>query len=228
MAGGELRVPDAGVTYTLYDNDGAPVAGHNNVAINPGAVTTYPLVLPGAANMLGGTDFESRTLTVNYAVGGAPYQFRESYRIGPFVHFVADPKFVRTLVGLAPVELPDEDLDLTMAYFLVAEDVDRDVLDEALAAGVSVSLWANRAIAWRSLIEIVPSLPLRALASEESKSASVSRFRTVSVAELTNQIFNGYIQALSEIRTVYSLPVPTVTLPTIFIVARDTDPITGV
>jgi hypothetical protein len=61
--------------------------------------------------------YEKRTLITKFSSGGIPYTVSMRYRLVPFLNLEIGPENVRKFVGVNPRELPDDEIDLTRAYF---------------------------------------------------------------------------------------------------------------
>ena len=61
--------------------------------------------------------YEKRTLITKFSSGGIPYTVSMRYRLVPFLNLEIGPENIRKFVGVNPRELPDDEIDLTRAYF---------------------------------------------------------------------------------------------------------------
>ena len=220
--GGEPVVPDlASVFYTIRDNVGAALAGHTDVAVVTTA-DTGEISVSAPANINGkALTFENRTISVKFKISGQTHFIDKAYRLVDRINMTVDAGSCRSLLGLAPNELPDEDLDLHMAYILTADNIGKAVLDAALIAGTSITHAANRAIACRAILEVISSLQLRALAQEKSQTASMSRLTKLDFNKIETWITQLYAKARLTVNgeTQGGLPLLALVTPT--------DPITG-
>lgn len=193
---GETVIPDIGsVSYTVRDNTGGAVAGQTDLSVSTTSDTTAISVLVPQAVNVKALAFEMRYITTTYLLNGQTEYVETTYRLVDRIPLAIDANSVRSLIGLQDNELPDSDIDLPMAYYLVANDVGRDVLDAALITGTSIAYSANRAIAARALLELLPSLQLRANASEKSQTASASRLTNIDFDKVTAWLGNIYSNA---------------------------------
>lgn len=196
--GDDLVVPDVGtVYYTVLNNAGVGISGLIN---QPVSTTTeqssVSIAIPQAANAKSLT-YENRTVSVKYQLSGQTHFITSVYRLIDLIPMTADAAGCRSLIGLADNELADVDLDVPMAYYLTADDVGKAALDAALIAGNKTTYAANRAIVARALIEVLPSLVLRANASEKSQTASAARLPNINFDKLAGWLTSIYSTAVT-------------------------------
>lgn len=221
----ETVVPDIGsVKYDLFDNSGAPLDAAVAVTTD-GTDTHIPIPILAAKNAkASGKDFEMRTLRVHWEDDGAPYITEIQYRIADFVPHSVSPLGVRSLLGLAKNELPDEDLDIYAAYVEVAEDIGSAALLTALTAGNSSTISANRAIAAKTLLNVLGSIEIRTMQEDKSNTAQLSRFSKIDFATVRawlQKLYDDAVDVVVPPSTTGSDAVLITTMPTI-------DSITGV
>jgi hypothetical protein len=221
---GENAVPDAGsVSYTLRDKAGASITSYVDLAVTTDENTTQISVAVPAAVNAKTLNFENRTVSVKFKVSGQTYFIDRSYRLVDRIPMSADANSCRSLLGLAANELPDDDLDLPMAYYLVTsdDDVSKSTFDNALSAGTKVQHAANRAIVCRALLEVLPSMQMRTLQSEKSQTSSASRFVTLDFKKIENWLQGLYAAAKATVSGTPQDSLPLLQL------ATPTDVITG-
>lgn len=193
--GADTVIPDLNtVTYTLYSNAG--VALHTDVAVVTTSDSTQIAIIVVAADNAIAGDFETRTLLINYKMNGGTRQQQVQYRLIPFIPLAVSCDDVRTLIGFSKKELPDSDLNIYTAYLSVVDDLGIDLVTPALVAKDITTLSLNRAIACRALIDILPSLQLRALQLSKSNTAEVSRFSKINFDDLADWLWELYLAAL--------------------------------
>lgn len=195
MFQGDYEIPDANsVTYTLRDNLGNAVPGYVDLPLTPAAgATSVSIVIPGSENTNAKT-FELRTVVVSYTVNGAGRAIPFTYRVINFVQMTATPDDVRRLLSVAANELPDSDIDLIEAYFLVANEVTPSVLTTALSAGDITTIAANKALAARAALEVIPTLQLRILQVEQSATDVAKRYSGVDFQAVRDYVASVYAQ----------------------------------
>jgi hypothetical protein len=77
------------------------------------------------------------------------------YRLVPFLNLEIGPENVRNFVGVNPRELPDDEIDLTRAYFDIETQVTQPVLELMLAGAPAERKSANNAILATVVIECI-------------------------------------------------------------------------
>lgn len=225
MAGLDYAAPDAGsVTYTLRDNAGAAIAGQTNVAV---AVTAganqWPITILAARNTVGGGMLlEKRTLEVSFTVGTQPYRYVANYRVTAHLPITVTEDDVRSVFGLSTTELPDEDIDLVVAYFDVDAALGAGILLAALTSGQRRAITADQAVTYRAAINLIASLPLRILQQESTGTNKYARFLTLDLDTLRRSVS----ALLDDAYTVLTGVVPP--LPRLVVVGGRTDIITGI
>jgi hypothetical protein len=174
---GEPFLPDNGqVSWSLRGQDGSVIVGPTQVT---GVTDTQVQLTVVAADntVAGGLLFEKRTILVTGAVGGQPFSIRVIYRLTAWLNYTASADDVRAFMGIDLAELPDSDIDLTIAYSDVAGVVSKDLLDSALVAGDATEIAANRAIVARAVINVIPSAQARMLKSQSDGTQDIDRFK---------------------------------------------------
>lgn len=171
---GEYVVPDAGSIFlTIRGNDGLVISGYDALAMADVTVSTMTYTVPQAVNNIGAVDVETRYVRVDFKVGDKPLVTEQVYRVGPFLPLAATPAEVRGLFGAREQELPDSDIDLRGAYYLLLDEYP-DAMTGALT--VSATTWlANRAVVLMAGIQVAPSMPSRALKEEGLNNATQIR-----------------------------------------------------
>lgn len=222
VVGGVPTQPDAGsATFSVRDQSGEVIAdlGHKALAV-PG--TTASIVVPAVANQLAeGSDTESRFVTLSYVAAGQSRQQRASYSLHRFLPLEADCNAVRSLLGVAADELPDDDIELIPAYFELIE-ANGDTLASAFTATNTKRGFANRALTALAALDAIPSLQLRITQSRQNENASFSRFASVNFERLRQDLRAELSDALNGVTSNTTL-----VIPTLFLVSTPTDPVTN-
>src|SRR5687768_15067284 len=98
---GEFAVPDPGsIKLTLRGNDGAIVAGYDQLAQPDTGMSSVSVVTPAAVNGIGASSFETRYIIIDYAVDGKPCVAQKSYRLSVFLPTHVTAGVVRTFLGM--------------------------------------------------------------------------------------------------------------------------------
>ena len=162
---GQPKVPDTGtVSWTLRGDAGDIVLVDQPLSPGP-ASSSVIVTVPAVQNAIVAR-YEKRTLITKFSSGGIPYTVSMRYRLVPFLNLEIGPENVRKFVGVNPRELPDDEIDLTRAYFDIEASVTQPVLELMLAGTPAERKSANNAILATVVIECIPSLKLRVAQSE--------------------------------------------------------------
>ncbi|MGO4302252.1 hypothetical protein [Cupriavidus sp. RAF12] len=221
---GVPAVPDTDtVAYTVFGNDGQALPDLTSLPLTVTG-TSAEIAVPAAQNALGtlGAEQEARYVRVNYRVEGKAYVARVTYRLHPFVPMEASPDSVRNALGVAPNELPDEDIDLVASYLAIKADYPDAVA--ALTATTVASLAANRVITLHAAIQALPSLRLRLPQVDRTENSTFQRFNgkwDELRAELEAQLQDQLVLASPTAATTAG------TLQPVFSVSTPTDPVTN-
>jgi len=223
MVGGQPALPDEGtVTYSLRDHEGNPIAALTDVPVVTTPTTHYvELDIPGEHNTLTpGKRFERRIVFVKFKSNGISRGIRDTYRLIPFLNHSVTPAQVRSFLGVNDTELPDEDIDLTEAYFAVEDQLGSDTLSNHLVSGTTQELAANMMIRMRAVLNIIPSLKQRVAQEESSGQKSFLRPVIRDFDALRVEAEKRYLAASEELSSGQMLSLNLV------VVTQDTDPIT--
>lgn len=220
---GVPAVPDADtVTYTVFGNDGQPIAALTDQPLSSTG-TSVEISVPAEHNALApDAEQEARYLRVKYRVEGRAYVARQSYRLHPFVPMEASPDSVRNALGVAPNELPDEDVDIFGSYLTIKGDYADAVT--SLTATTAAALAANRVITLHAAIRALPSLRLRLPQVDRTENSTFQRFNgkwEELRAELEAQLQEQLLLASPVAAAAAS------TLQPVFQVTTPTDPVTN-
>lgn len=172
---GEPVIPDANsVTFSLRGQDGTLLIANEPVTMAAGSTEAH-VTIPAEHNAAGTGRIGHRTLIVRFAKSGLQQVAQHTYRLAPWLNTTVSADSVRQFIGLDRGELPDDAIDLTIAYMNVETLVGQDALEAALAAGTFVTHLANQMILGKAVLNLGPSLPLRISQSESNGVFSVTR-----------------------------------------------------
>jgi hypothetical protein len=224
---GDFVTPDtSSVRYTLYDETNAEDGVYTN--INPAVTspaTSLLIKLVANSNTLGvGAAMERRNLVVTFTYQTASYTLEFPYLLVPAIALAIGPKQVRTLLAVSDLELPDTEINLRQAYWDVANDISettgQDDLDEMLEGSTADTAVANRAIALKCALGLIPTMPMRVMVSEEGEGKSFTRARVDWKAM-------GDMLAADYGRVMVALGVTDIVTQDLLILSDETDPVTG-
>ncbi len=162
------------------------------------STTSAILEIPETALPLGGGDFTTFFITVQFTALGGVYQQRHTLYVTPFIPLTVGATEVRALLGIPSTELQDQDIEVFPAYFRLLQQEEN--LLEYLQEGGSTSLEANRAVALEAAISLVPSLQLRIGQKLKSEDQEFARFTNVDWAALVGALkleLDGILSTLS-------------------------------
>lgn len=220
---GQFVVPDQGtVTYTVRGTDGTKLV--DSQSVNTGTDQTQIQVVVSASNNQKSGDIEKRSVVVNYQVDGHPFQMVKQYWLTDWLNFTAWPSDVRMYMGVNESELRDHEIDLTWAYFKVRREMgdNATAFDSALDATDDSAYYANMAIIYRAVLDLIPSLQLRVAQREQDDQQAYARLNNIDFEALQRRTNNAYTAAKRVIRGDDQL-----TPPTLMSVVAVDDPITG-
>jgi hypothetical protein len=172
---GEFVIPDPGsLKLTLRDDAGVVITGYDSLALANCLVSSLMITVLAALNTVGtGLPFETRYARIDYTASTEPLHVDVVYRVAPFLPMASEPAEVRALFGARDLELPDSDIDLYSAYFLLLQDYP-DAMTGALSSAAT-SWSANRAIVLTAGLQVIASMPGRLLKEDALNTAKQIR-----------------------------------------------------
>ena len=219
---GEFVIPDAGsILLTIRGNSGAAIGGYNGVQLADVTGTTLLYTVQASVNLIPENTTESRYVSVSYTSDGVPLTFNFNYRLSGFLPITVQPQDVRNILGVRDLEVRDEDVDLHEAYFDLLRT--NSTLSEALTSVTGRANYANRAIALKSALTLLPSMPVRALKEDALNNATQIR-ATIDWEALKVQLEDELSKALENLAVDVE---PETSLPVLFALVTPTDPVTN-
>ena len=209
------------VTWTLRDDTGAVMLGHNNVVMsNEAEADSVLITVPGVANVKASGVVVGRFLEVAWeATGGLKKRLVHDYRICDWISLSVTPAFVRGLVGLNEAELPDDDLDLVSAVLKL-----RGAIGNSFPSSEATH---QRLVALQALLDIKNSLALRVAATMASDNVSFKRLSSIDMDATIAKLEADFEETLAlvdpELAAEQAPPVTTVMTK----IGSNPDPITG-
>ncbi len=153
--------PDANLDWKLYGPSGILASGP--VVVAPDAVSINLQVAAENNTVPQGYLLDYRDLTWTYTVDGAVVNGEIRYNLEARLPLAVSVDGVRRKLGVDPIDLPDGDISLVKAYLSFAAGVNAD----ALAASLQNYVVAE-AIEATAALALIPTMPMRVAASEES------------------------------------------------------------
>lgn len=193
---------DNSVFYTLLDHTGSVVAGHDNVAIvTTDLDTVVEVYIPSSdLQISGGRTFEKRTLEVVFQNSSGYYRKVKNFRLVPRLNLYVGQSDVRGLLGVNETELSDSDISLFTAYLQVKQDVSN--LDTYLVAGDFNEIKANKLVATKAALDVIPSLKLRIAQSQSDGQVSFDRIDISTLDDLFEALSADYAAYANELNGV--------------------------
>lgn len=176
--------PDGNITWVLKDESGGQVATAN-ITPSVGAVSIY-ITIDSTYNELATGDLSGyRDLSWFYLVGGAVVTNEVRYTLEARAPFGAAPAGVRRKLGLAPHELPDNEIPLIRAFY----DFDTTVGGGAglFTPTASEQMLLADAIEALAALNLIPSLTLR-IAQKESSGTDTFQRSAIDLEALKAQL----------------------------------------
>lgn len=215
-------IPDVGsVTYSLYDHTGNALITDEELTTT---ATTFQTTVEIAAEhntIAANRRFERRRLVASYTVNGAAEQTVVVYRVIPVMNHMVTPHQIRNFIGLTSVELPDEDIDLAVAYFKIEDLIGAETLETNLVSGTISEISANTAICMQAVLDVIPSLKQRIAEQEKNGTKQFTRGKITDFEQLRQDAEAQLAAALDSLTTGIS------TEQALIVVTQDIDPITG-
>jgi hypothetical protein len=222
LVDGNFVSPDVGtVTYTLRDNTALPVSGQTTVPVTTTVNQTSVTISITSSYNSKTLTTENRWVDLNFQVAGKAYTLTYAYTLVDYLPIRATEADVRALIGCSYSELPDSDIDLITAFYDLADQTTVASLTAALTGGGRTSMVANRSIAAKAAMLILPSLQLRVNLLEKSDGSSFSRFTKMDWEKL-----EASLSAISS--EIIGVTSPSSSASAVFLFTNlPTDPVTG-
>lgn len=218
---GEFVIPDPGsIKLTIRSNSGLVVGGYDKQAQVGVLSSTWLLAVPGAVNITN-EEREARYIIVDFTSGNYPCSFRVSYRLTAFLPIQVLPQDVRTLLGLREEELKDFEVEIYDAYFALLRS--NPALGANLVTGNDATMYANKAIALKAALLVMPSVPLRAAKQDSLNNATLLR-ATIDYGKLQAELEGQLSDALANMGSVTAISYAATPL---LLLTTPVDPITN-
>lgn len=216
---GELVIPSA-ATITVQKQDGTYADGINGVTLSHTTTsTTYNI--SSAANVKT-LPYELRYVLVKYTYAGIEYTQRDVYTLKDSILLPVTPEDVRIMVAMTSEELPDENIDLFLAYSEFSEAVGEAAnIDTLLAGGSALTPTIMRGITAQAALNSCIMLEFMIYQSEQADNTIYNRFSKVDFEMMLARL-RGIVAD-----SIVGVNGATITDVTIFTVFTGTDPVTG-
>lgn len=213
LVDGDFIVPSSATAY-LMNSSGSQLASY----VLDVTGTSTVLTIPSSFITIGsGKTLDSVWLDVN--IDELAWT-RVTIQIHPFIPLSVAPAHVRAELGLDRTELPDDQIDLIAAYFLLLDGYGSAV-STALTAGDTTTLMVNTAVGVRAALEIIGSIQFRAFVKMKAEENELSRMGTFKVDEVKARLEGRLNSLMGKITGTAELGTVT------FLLSSPTDVITG-
>lgn len=227
IVGGQPVVPDAGtVSFKAWDH-AADLVKDESYTPDPGVPPTQlEVLLDSTFNTIDSAAvFEARYVRVDFEWNSKPYFTLKNYRLHRMIPMIVTAENVRSLIGADIEEIRDEEIDLVGAYFALSSSTSFSI-NSALLSPTLLNIAANEAIALLAALNFLPSLQTRLLKLEKSEASGYER-STIDFEQLKADLTAKYNARIAEVTTGTGGTALTAEVPTLFIVTKQTDPVTG-
>lgn len=219
---GEFVQPDsASIKLTIRDNSGTPISGYNAASQADTALTSLLLTIPSNVNNIS-SGRETRYVQLDFTSAGVPCNFRSSYKLSAFLPISASPEDVRNILGAREKEVKNEEVELYEAYYQLLRT--NSTLTASLIATGDAAMYANRAVALKAALILLPSMPVRALKEETLNNSSAIR-ATIDWGALRAAIESELSTVLANMAATED---PVLAFVSIFALTFPVDPVTNV
>jgi hypothetical protein len=213
---GDFVVPDSAI-YTVRGADYLPLSNHTDVTVTP-TDSRIAITVLGADNTLASGLYGWRWINVRFSWQGESYSRGRRYGITNWLPLDLSPSLVREALGISQDELPDRQVDLFYSFTKLSSEVG-ETLEQLILVSPEVF---SRLLVVQTVLDVLPSLALRAKQVVKEGDMQVSRFTGLNVGQLVGN-FQGQKATLMAELVGVSDPVPIEH----FSVSAPTDPVTN-
>lgn len=183
------------------------------------------LSVPASIHVLTpGEKYRQHRIDVSYTVANMAIDRSYSYYVVPDLFLAHTANELRTVLGVSPLEIPNNQVEFYRAYIDLSAGRDGDAFIEALTGNdIDLKFAAQQLIFWHTAQLLLPSVRMQSLKSIESETSKMTRMATsTNVGALEDLVAERYLYYLSLIQVSGNA-----SAPTFFIVDSPTDPVTG-
>lgn len=209
--------------YVVRDQAGE-VQASTPITVAEGDTEAW-ITIPASIHSLAPDEkYRQHRIDVSYTVANLPLDLTYSYFIVPDLFLTHTANELRTVLGVSPLEIPNNQVEFYRAYIDLSSGRDGDNFIAALTGNdLDLKFAAQQLIFWHTAQLLLPSVRMQALKSVESETSKITRMATsTNVTALEDLVSDRYLYYLSLIQSSGNTPAPT-----FFIVDSPTDPITG-
>lgn len=212
-------VSPSSATITIVDNTGSDTSVDGVSLTIPTAATSVIFTIPADVNETTVPN-ALRYVQIAFVYLGQTHYISDVYLLRASLLMPITKDDVRRLTTMTSSELPDENIDLFAAYNELNSDLG-GVLPTLIADGSEFVPQIQLALAAKAAVNSCLLLELMLMQSEQSDNTIYKRFSKIDFEAMLARLRGLYDTNLILISEV------TVAVPTIFIAAVGTDPITG-
>ena len=225
------------IEFVLGDDPASPTVAAYVVRDQAGEVqSSTPITVPTDATdvwvtipssihtLLADEKFKQHRIDVAYTVNNMPIDLSYTYYIVPDLFLSHTANELRTILGVSPLEIPNNQVEFYRAYIDLAAGRDGDAFFAALTGNdLDLKFAAQQLIFWHTAQLLLPSVRMQSLKSVESETSKITKMATsTNISALEDLVSNRYLYYLSLIQASGNT-----SPPTFFIVDSPVDPITG-
>ena len=214
---GEFVTPET-ASISVQKSNGTFAGGVQDEALETGQTSVY-FKIPSAANIRT-QPYELRYVSVQFTYQGVEHLYQDVYTLRDSVLMPVTKNDVRAIVSMTTTELPDDNIDIFMAYGQVDDDMG-GLLASTLNAGSLLTPHAQRALTARAALNSCTMIDMMWYQSEQADNTLYSRFAKVDFEAMLARLAGIYTEALGLANAGSSINT------NLFTVFTDTDPVTG-
>lgn len=214
--------PDV-AAYVVRDQSGE-VLPATPVTVADGDTDAWLSVPASIHTLSNGEKYRQHRIDVSYTVANMALDQSYSYYVVPDLFLAHTANELRTVLGVSPLEIPNNQVEFYRAYIDLSAGKYGDAFIAALnGSNIDLKFAAQQLIFWHTAQLLLPSVRMQSLKSIESETSKLTRMATsTNVGALEELVAERYLYYLSLIQVSgNSNP------PTFFIVDSPVDAITG-
>lgn len=166
---------DLSVSWSLRGHDGSMLL--TGQAPYDASDTRADILIPGSVTSITAPRrFEKRFLIVSGTDNDVNFSITVPFRVAPWLNTSVTNAAVRSFIGTDEGELPDADIDIISAYYMLIDQLGDAAFEAALESGDRSEIIANNAIMGMAVIQTLPGLRARMSKKESDGNMTVERF----------------------------------------------------
>ena len=209
--------------YVVRDQSGE-VQGATPINLHEGDTEAWITVPSSVHTLAPGEKYRQHRIDVSYIVANMELNSSYSYFIVPDLFLSHTANELRTVLGVSPLEITNNQVEFYRAYIDLSSGRDGDSFIAALTGSdLDLKFAAQQLIFWHTAQLLLPSVRMQSLKSVESETSKMTRMATATnIGALEDLVNDRYLYYLSLIQSSGNIPAPT-----FFIVDSPSDPVVG-